>query len=102
MSEKSAASHGWLAAKKGLAHFGVQLTWLLFPAHEQRKGSTGLSVLTKSPLSKWKALKKPSLTEASSLHQAKLGKKPNPNPIHIFSVSITADSMKYPIILSST
>lgn len=34
MSEKSAASHGWLAAKKGLAHFGVQLTWLLFPALE--------------------------------------------------------------------
>lgn len=34
MSEKSAASHGWLAAKKGLAHFGVQLMWLLLPALE--------------------------------------------------------------------
>lgn len=55
--------------------------------HAQRKGLAGLPVLTKSPLSKWMALKKSPLIEASSLHQAELEKKKTQPKTYIFSVN---------------
>lgn len=107
---KSAASHGWLAGKKGAAAFWcsthaafVSSSWtsLCLSFMHREKGLAGLSVLTKFPLSKRMALKKSSMIEASSLHHVKLEKKKEKKP-HIFSVSITADSVKYQIILSNT